>query len=129
MAHSHTDPETSTWVWTTTQFSSSADVNLNRLELCGLKAPAFEALTGALMLQTTDHGWDTADASATWVDAYDEAGTAISVIVGTTARRVHFSVDYAGLRAGRCRWKATQADKSTAVNQSGQSLSPILKYV
>jgi hypothetical protein len=112
-----------------TNVSSSANVNLNRLELAGIKAPAFEANTAYLLPQITDDGWSTADADATWQDVYDEAGTQVSIAVSTTARRAVFSVDYAGLMSGRMRFKAVQADKSTAVNQDGQSVSPILKYV
>ena len=129
MAHNEYDPHQSTWAWTTTAYSNSCNVHLNKCELVGLACPAFETNTAYLVPEVTESSFDVADGSATWVGVYDIAGDQIKIAVGTSARRVSMDIDVIQILAGRMRFKATQSDGSTGVNQDGQSVTPKLKYV
>jgi hypothetical protein len=111
-----TDVRTLTWVIPNGS-SVSNGIRAEDVALYGLTAPIMTTNTAYLYLEASDDPDSVADASATWLPVYDEAGTRISFAVSTSESR-RIAMDTALDRLGRVRVKAVTS-AGGAVNQSG----------
>jgi len=125
--YSYEEPEDQTWVFpaavAATSFSNSIWIP-GWLEVIGVFAEALEATSSHLHLKICADDILTADSAATFADASDEAGNAITWVHATAAASMIFDVP---LR-GRTRLLLSAEDAAhAAVDQDGQVFTPIFR--
>ena len=131
MAMNLADPAAQTWVFPAAASSvneSSGIFVSGMYELIGFFWEAMEATTAILHFEVSQTSPATADASATWVQAWDKDGDAVAVVeVFTAAGYVAFSPDTLLIGPIRVRLEAFAADGSTAVDQDEQVITPVFR--